>query len=85
MKTCKKCGVEREDSEFWSEKKNADGLNGACRSCLNKKRAPEGFKPCQCCEPNRDAGHHLGPDLGCTVHPNCNASRVVRARLAAAG
>ena len=33
MKTCKKCGVEKEFSEFYKCKKHKDGFLGGCKSC----------------------------------------------------
>lgn len=36
-KICKKCGVEKDFSEFYTSKKNKDGLQGTCKKCKNMK------------------------------------------------
>ena len=33
MKTCKKCGVEKEESEFYKGAQNKDGLKSWCKEC----------------------------------------------------
>ena len=37
MKTCSKCKVEKELSEFCNRKANKDGLNGQCKSCVKAR------------------------------------------------
>lgn len=37
MKICKKCGEEKPLQNFAAEKRNKDGLNGTCRSCINAR------------------------------------------------
>lgn len=36
MKRCSKCGVEKELTEFNKDKKNKDGYQNGCKTCLNK-------------------------------------------------
>lgn len=38
MKTCKKCGLEKTLDQFGPEKRNRDGLKGACRQCDNASK-----------------------------------------------
>lgn len=33
MKTCFKCGIQKEDSDFAKKLGNNDGLQGSCRKC----------------------------------------------------
>ena len=35
MKVCIKCGIEKEDSEFYHDKRHKDGLTSACKKCRN--------------------------------------------------
>ncbi|MBR8124734.1 HNH endonuclease [Burkholderia multivorans] len=37
MKTCKRCGIEKDESLFRREKRNKDGLDGTCRACTNAR------------------------------------------------
>lgn len=37
MKTCNKCLLEKEDTEFGKKKQCRDGLNSQCRQCVNDK------------------------------------------------
>ena len=37
MKICKKCKIEKEESEFRKNNKNKDGLTAECKSCLSNK------------------------------------------------
>lgn len=37
MKPCKKCGVEKELTEFDFAKKNCDGRTGVCKACLRER------------------------------------------------
>jgi len=39
MKTCNKCGIEKEFSEFTIDKKNRDGFGHSCKVCRNKHYA----------------------------------------------
>lgn len=34
MKLCKKCNIEKENSDFYREKKSKDGLRGSCKLCM---------------------------------------------------
>lgn len=34
MKICKKCGIEKDCSEFYKEKKSKDGFRGTCKHCM---------------------------------------------------
>jgi Recombination endonuclease VII len=34
MKTCRKCGIEKETSEFFKNDHNSDGLHSYCKPCL---------------------------------------------------
>ena len=49
MKTCKKCGETKEESEFYVCKGYKDGLHSSCRACLKKnttrylQRTPKGM------------------------------------------
>ena len=36
MKNCTKCGVEKDSSEFYKEKRNNTGLTSACKICLSQ-------------------------------------------------
>lgn len=38
LKTCKKCNVDKNKSEFWAKSGNKDGLMGSCRDCESKHR-----------------------------------------------
>jgi len=38
MKICKKCGEEKNESEFNKSKQSKDGLNNKCKECDNKER-----------------------------------------------
>jgi hypothetical protein len=35
MKTCKKCGIEKDYSDFYKEKKSKDGFRGSCKYCMS--------------------------------------------------
>lgn len=35
MKTCIKCGIQKENHDFSKKRDNLDGLNGSCRECSN--------------------------------------------------
>ena len=35
-KACNKCGVEKQFSEYYTNKRNKDGLQGACKACSNE-------------------------------------------------
>lgn len=35
MKICTKCGIEKEDSEFYQDKRRKDGLTSTCKQCSN--------------------------------------------------
>jgi len=37
MKTCTKCGIEKDFGEFGKEKLGKDGLKSSCKMCLNSK------------------------------------------------
>lgn len=39
MKRCSKCKEEKRDSEFYTDKRHADGLKSECKTC-NKKGRP---------------------------------------------
>lgn len=34
MKICKKCSIEKENSEYYKDKKSKDGYRGSCKSCM---------------------------------------------------
>lgn len=34
MKICKKCGIEKDHSEYYKEKKSKDGFRGTCKHCM---------------------------------------------------
>lgn len=36
MKTCTKCHIEKDESEFYKNKRTKDGLYSHCKSCKNK-------------------------------------------------
>lgn len=36
MKTCKKCGIEKDLEEFYKEKKSKDGYRGSCKICMSE-------------------------------------------------
>ena len=36
MKTCKKCGVEKDESEFHKKARNIDGVRGSCKVCNHR-------------------------------------------------
>lgn len=38
MKKCKKCGIEKEASEFYKENRTKDGLRPNCKVCYEKAR-----------------------------------------------
>jgi hypothetical protein len=44
MKTCIKCNQEKELSEFYSTKRNRDGLDGRCKLCKNQYSRDQYFK-----------------------------------------
>lgn len=44
MKKCGKCGVEKERREFYANRQNRDGLNGACKACNNERNAANNRK-----------------------------------------
>jgi hypothetical protein len=35
MKTCKKCNIEKDYTEFYKEKKSKDGFRGSCKYCMS--------------------------------------------------
>jgi hypothetical protein len=35
MKICKKCGIEKDDNDFYRENRNITGLMGSCKECYN--------------------------------------------------
>lgn len=35
MKSCSKCGVDKAESEFYTNRASADGFTSACRVCIN--------------------------------------------------
>ena len=37
MKLCLKCGIEKEKSEFGTDKQKKDGLNQYCKACIRKR------------------------------------------------
>lgn len=37
MKVCKKCNENKNESDFYSCKKNSDGLFGSCKECVKKR------------------------------------------------
>ena len=44
MKTCKKCKVEKDESEFSKRTRNKDGLDYRCKSCLSEYRQTDDYK-----------------------------------------
>lgn len=38
MKTCNRCKIKKELSEYGSNKRSKDGLRGMCKDCVNKQR-----------------------------------------------
>jgi len=44
MKTCSKCKVAKDESEFSKETRNKDGLNYYCKSCVREYRQTDDFK-----------------------------------------
>ena len=44
MKTCTKCGIEKEPTEFHKNKTGLNGLRGDCKSCKNEYRKEYHFR-----------------------------------------
>ena len=38
MKTCSRCGVDKDESQFAVRRASRDGLSAACRDCLNEQK-----------------------------------------------
>jgi hypothetical protein len=68
MKTCNKCGETKENSEYYSEKRNSDGLLGHCKACdsirnkekylLNKEAITARNKAWVLANPEKDRARH---------------------------
>lgn len=54
MNVCRKCGIEKEDSEFHIARGNTKGISNTCKKCLStakpKEKLPDGFKRCCKCK-----------------------------------
>ena len=44
MKVCSKCGIEKDEGEFYKNKRNKSGLNSQCKSCCREFRNKENLK-----------------------------------------
>ena len=44
MKTCTKCKVEKDESEFSKQTSRKDGLDYRCKSCLSEYRQTDDYK-----------------------------------------
>lgn len=38
MKKCRKCNIDKDESEFYKRKKSPDGLDSKCKTCVNDHR-----------------------------------------------
>lgn len=44
MKTCTKCGIEKEENEFYKYKKSKDGLTSSCKECEKRRKQQYNLK-----------------------------------------
>ena len=43
MRACKTCGDEKELTEYHIQRKNKDGYNLHCRTCVSERKQKEGY------------------------------------------